>query len=121
MEIVSLKSGSWPTNRTRSLSLTGFQLHQACFGRHSTCKPIHFREFGFAQLFRYDLCRLKSPHDRTGEDDFWQQSAASKEFSRLLRLLKALGGQFAFVIIDNTWLSVGVAEKVSDHEFRREF
>ena len=105
----------------RSFSLTGFQLHQACFGRHSACKPIHFREFGLAQPFRYDFCRLKSPHDRTGEDDFWQQSATSKEFSRLLCLLKALGGKFAFVNTSYTWLSVGVADKLSDHEFGENF
>ena len=50
-----------------------------------------------------------------------QQSAPSTEFSRLLRLLKALGVQLAFVITSDTWVCVGVADKVSDHEFGENF
>jgi hypothetical protein len=53
-------------------------------------------------------------HERAAERS--QQAAANHEFSRSLSLLDPLGDNLLVVAI-YTELSIGVAEKISDHEF----
>jgi hypothetical protein len=63
------------------------------------------------------LCSLTRAHERAAEYDLRQQAAANHEFSRSLSLLDPLGRQSALVVAIYTELSIGVAEKIGDHEF----
>jgi hypothetical protein len=104
--------------QNRRGSLTRLQFHEARLGRHAARKPVHLGNIRITQLFGHDPRRLARSNDRTGKNDFRQQAATDKELPHLFCLFQALWGQLSFVIAGGARLSVGVSEKIGNHEIR---